>query len=1159
MLRIAGEIAYSATDLNNFLACEHLTTLERQVALGELQRPKVDRPQADVLRELGEAHERRHLERLIEDGVEIVTIPRPERGSTPDAAVAATIAAMRAGAPVIYQAAFFHDRWLGYADFLMRVDGPSELGDYHYEVGDTKLARTSEPYFILQLCNYSEHVARVQGVGARRMHVILGDGRTESFEVADFAAHYRAVKARFLASMERGGATGPYPISHCDLCSFQARCDAELDAADSLSRVARIMRLHVDRLVAAGIPTLEKLSHAEPADHPANIRPSIFETLRRQARLQREHRDQLAAGVARPNTVELLEIDPELPQPRAFDLLPARDDGDIFFDMEGDPYYSEGDRWFGGESGLEYLFGVYTVDGAFRPFWGCDREGPNAPRHRFHEKQAFEKFIDFVMARRAAYPAFHIYHYAPYEVTAMKHLSERHHTREDEVADLLREERFVDLYKVVRQSIAVGQPHYGIKYLENYYEDDRRIGLKKGDDSIVEFERWVASRAAGTPDRAILDDIEQYNRFDCVSTEHLLTWLWSLRADAPNVEARAIEPPKPIAPRRQALLDDIAATSERLRALFPADLVVEDLTALPERMRAAWLLVELLQYHERDRRPAWWEYFDSIDAYADDPGAAVESATSIGGLTVAGVTSEGTVLDFPPQNHKIKPGSVKDLVTGKPAGKVIRIDDERGHLIWKATKGGSPEPPRAILQFTEFNAEVMVRSVLGIAQRLLASGASVPNDASFDLLLARSPRLFGVGRGSTVQPHVTDAPGVAAVIDALDSTCLPIQGPPGTGKTTKAAAIIAGLIERGMRVGITSPSHAVAHNLLDRIGAHAAEAGKAYSVAHNKGSGSDDHLYVPNARAVPGFGSVADEVGPADDVQIVSGTTWLFSKPEWVGALDYLFVDEAGQMALANALAIAPAAKNVILIGDPQQLSQVSKASHPGPAGASALAHLLGDDATIPPDRGVFLDTTYRMHGEVCTFVSQVSYGGRLHHHPNCDLQRVDSPGLSGTGLRAIAIEHEGNKSGSHEEAERIADEIDQLLQGQVVDRKGDRRAMRPSDIIVVTPYNAQQRLVDRTVRTRVGDGIEVGTVNKFQGREAHVVFYTMASSGGEHMPRGTDFLFERNRLNVAVSRAHALAVLVFSPALLEARTTSIDAMRLINGLDLFVEIAASR
>jgi uncharacterized protein len=1157
MLRLAGEIAYSATDLNNYLACEHLTALEREVALGRLERPKVDRPQADVLRDLGEAHERRYLERLIEDGLEVVTIPRPERGSPPDAAVDATIAAMGAGAAVIYQAAFLHDRWLGYADFLLRVDGPSELGDYHYEVGDTKLARTSEPYFILQLCNYSEHVARVQGVAPRRMHVILGDGRTESFEVAEFAAHYRAVKARFLSSMERAAETAPYPVLHCDLCSFQALCDAQLDAADSLSRVARIMRLHVDRLTAAGTATLEALSYAQPEDRPADIRPPIFETLRRQARLQREHRDALAAGVARPNTVELLEIDPDLPQPRAFGLLPARDEGDLFFDMEGDPYYSEGDRWFGGESGLEYLFGVYTLDGAFTPFWGCDRDGPQAPRHRLHEKQAFEAFVDFVMARRAAYPSFHIYHYAPYEVTAMKRLSERHHTREDEIADLLREDRFVDLYKVVRQGMAVGQPHYGIKYLENYYEDERRTGVKKGDDSIVEFERWLASRAAGTPDRGILDDIEQYNRFDCVSTEHLLTWLWSLREDAPAVEVRAIEPPKPVSPRRQALLDDIAAISERLNALLPGDLVVDDIAKLPERMRAAWLLSELLQYHERERRPAWWEYFDLLAAYADDPGVAVENASAIGDLTVLGVNAEGTVLAFPPQNHKIDAGYVKDLATGEPAGKVVRIDDERGHLVWKASKGGRLDPPRAIVQFTEIGTEALVRSLLGIAERLLAShGAAVPDEAVFDLLLARAPRLHGAGRGGIVQPNVTDAAGVAAVVDALASTCLPIQGPPGTGKTTKAAAVIAGLIERGMRVGIAAPSHAVAHNLLDRIGAHAAAAGVAYTVAHK---GADENAYVPNARALAGFVSVADDVDPNDVPQIVSGTAWLFSKPELTGTLDYLFVDEAGQLPLANALAMAPAAKNVVLIGDPQQLAQVSKASHQGPAGASALAHLLGDDATVPPDRGVFLDRTYRMHGDVCAFVSQISYAGRLHQAPACDRQRVDSPGFSGTGLRTIAIAHEGNRSASQEEADRIADEIERLLQGTVVDRDGARRALRPSDIIVVTPYNAQRRVVERTVRARVGDGIEVGTVNKFQGREAYVVFYTMASSGGESIPRGTQFLFERNRLNVAVSRAHALAVLVFSPALLEARTSSIDAMRLINGLDLFVEIAASR
>ncbi|MDQ2993268.1 MAG: TM0106 family RecB-like putative nuclease, partial [Candidatus Eremiobacteraeota bacterium] len=1074
MLRIAGTLAYSATDLNNFLACEHLTGLEHAVALGALERPQIERAQADVLRELGETHERKYLEKLEASGVEVVAIPRPERGNAPGRAVAATIEAMRAGPTIIYQAAFFHDGWLGFADFLRRVDGASDLGDYHYEVADTKLARRIEPYFILQLCNYSEHVARVQGFEPRRMHVVLGDGREESFEVGEFAAHYRAVKARFLRHARNGvDETEPYPVLHCELCAWKDRCDAQLRAADSLSQVAGIRRLQTNRLVGGGIETLAALSRAGDDVRPANVRASTFATLRRQARLQREHRDAIAAGDLHPNSVEVIEPDPEMPQPRGFALLPERDAGDLFFDMEGDPYYVEGDRWFGAESGLEYLFGVYALDGpegTFTPFWGCDRDGTDAPHHRYREKRAFEDFIDFVMARRAAHERFHIYHYASYEVTAMKHLSERHRTREEEVDILLREERFVDLFKVVRQSIVVGQPSYSIKKLEFYYEGDKRTGTASGGDSIVEFEKWLASRAAGTPLTEILEDIEQYNRFDCVSTEHLLAWLWSLHVDTPAVAPREIEAPKPQSAKRAHFLEELGDVLERLLALCPPDTVAENALDLHERERAAWLLNDLLQYHERERRPPWWEFFDLCAAFADDPEVAVDNAAAIGDLTVVEVTGEGTLMAFPAQNHRVDADYVRSLETRMPHGKVEWIDDERGLLLWRPSKGKSTVPPLAIVQVDDISSEVIVRSLMRSAERLLASSDAVPDDPFFDLLLARKPRLVGAGRGSVVQPEVVDAPGVAAVIDRLDGTCLPIQGPPGTGKTTKAAAIICGLVDRGMRVGIAAPSHAVAHNLLARIGTYAAATGKKYRVAHN---GGGDKEFVPQGRAAEGFSEVLCEVDGATDAQIVSGTSWLFSKPALAGALDYLFVDEAGQLALANALGMTPAARNVILVGDPQQLEQVTKVSHAGPADVSALGHLIGDEPTVAPNRGVFLDTTYRMHGDVCTFVSRVSYEGRLNPDAGCAHQRVDSPGLSGTGLRALAVPHEGNKSASVEEAERIADEITRLLEGEIVDRDGVRRAIRPADIIVVTPYNAQRRLLDRTIRERAGDGIE--------------------------------------------------------------------------------------
>jgi uncharacterized protein len=292
--------------------------------------------------------------------------------------------------------------------------------------------------------------------------------------------------------------------------------------------------------------------------------------------------------------------------------------------------------------------------------------------------------------------------------------------------------------------------------------------------------------------------------------------------------------------------------------------------------------------------------------------------------------------------------------------------------------------------------------------------------------------------------------------------------------------------------------------------------------------------------------------------QLYSGTPWLYANADAAGAVDYLFVDEAGQIALAQFLAMTPAARNIILIGDPAQLSQIAHGVHPGNVGVSVLEHLLNGESTVPTDRGVFLTTSWRMHGDVCRFVSEMSYRGRLREDPSCNDQQIFSNGLRGAGLRYLPVEHEGNRISSREEAERIADEIALLLAGSLIDKDGRRRPIRPEDIIVVAPYNAQRSLLERTIRERTGTHVDVGTVNKFQGREAYVVFYSMATSSGEDMPRGTEFLFERNRLNVAISRARAMAVLVCSPRLLEIATPSVDAMRLVNGLDRFVELAVA-
>jgi hypothetical protein len=385
-----------------------------------------------------------------------------------------------------------------------------------------------------------------------------------------------------------------------------------------------------------------------------------------------------------------------------------------------------------------------------------------------------------------------------------------------------------------------------------------------------------------------------------------------------------------------------------------------------------------------------------------------------------------------------------------------------------------------------------------------------------------------------------DLEAAKALVAGLTGRHLVIQGPPGSGKTYAGARLIAHLIGLGRRVGVTSTSHKAIHNLLVEV--------EKTSLAFRGLKKGDSY----ESASVTTSKDQSDFSDPDDDVLLLAGTSWLFSREDMAGVVDTLFVDEAGQVSLADALALATCARNIVLLGDPQQLGQVSQGIHPEGADASVLEHLLGEEDTVPPDRGLFLSRSWRMHPDVCRFISETSYEGRLHAVPACARQRIASPGLAGTGLRWLPVEHEGNRGSSIEEAERIAAELELLVGGTFSDRDGRERRLGWDDVLVVTPYNAQVRCL----AARLGPRARVGTVDKFQGQEAPVVFFSMATSSGEDLPRNLEFLFSRNRLNVAISRAQSLAVLVASPKLLEIRCRTIEQMRMVNALCRFVEEA---
>lgn len=1151
---VEGTAVYSVSDLINDLECEHLTRLEMQLAQGALTAPEKD-ASLDLIARKGNEHEQRYLEELrIRHNGDVIELPahlqQPRTRAQMAEADAATAAAMARGAAVIYQAVFFDGVFLGRADFLQRVETPSEFFPWSYEVHDTKLALHLKANVVLQLVHYNDQLTRLQGRPAEYGYVILGSGEVEQIRLRDFAAYYRYRRNHFLSAVALDNATYPSERAFCSTCRWSTACDDRRDADDDLSIIANIRGNQIAKLTAAGITTVAALAHAPAGTRPHGMSETSFATLQAQAALQHLQRT-APEDDAHPYRYEFVAFTTGA----GFEQLPVPHPGDIYFDIEGDPIYAA-------DHGLEYLFGFWLgTEKTYRPFWALSAA---------EERGTFEAVMDFMTERHRQFPGMHIYHYAPYEITALRRLAGRYGTRENELDALLRSLAFVDLYTVVRQAVRISQPSYSIKKIEPFYGMTRSTDVKRGDDSIVQFELWLQSK-----DDGILRDIEKYNDDDCRSTGLLRDWLLERRAEFAQLQGIELAwRQDPAAPEAGDTPDQAEAGPPRPSATLldgiEAPVTAHALRELHEATRARWLLGNLVQYHRREAKPAWWKIYDrcaNIDQLVEFDHEAV------GGLVLDHNAKPYPkkprdrnlvyTYDFPEQQHNVGSEPFAAHLIAK-AGEIVEIGE--GRLQIKLTGAVRPNELRALVPGKPVDTKALRDGVLRIADAF-PLGADTHVDkrrtAVYDVLLARPPRLrehpslhaqiSGGGSGTQrIQPDDLDPASILAVIERLDSSYMVIQGPPGTGKSTKSAAMILALIEQGRRVAVMSGKHKAVHHLLHKIEALAERKGVQFRGLYKYTAGNLETRYEsplehPNITACDTTAAFA-----ADHV-LAGGTQWHFANEAFENRYDYLFIDEAGQVALADALACIPAAKNVVLLGDPLQLAHVSQGEHPLGTGVSVLEHLLGEQHTISPERGIFLDTSYRMTPRICDFISEAVYEGRLKAAEQTHGNRVESPGPSGHGLRYRPVAHHYNMRASHEEASAIATDVGLLLQGRVV-VGGVTRQMTPADILIVTPYNAQRKVILDELAARFINGVAVGTVDKFQGLEAPVVFYSMATSSGDDIPRDLEFLFERNRLNVAISRAQCLAILVCSPKLLDVACGNTEEMALVNTLCELVE-----
>ena len=1136
-------VLYSPSDLVRYLGCNYASYLDSAKLLSVSSGPQRadDDAMAKLLQQAGLNHEDTYRSKLATDGglVEI------DDKSPLDLRAADTIKAMRDGAKAIFQATFLRTPWHGYADFLIRVDEPSELGDWSYEPVDTKLSRSTKPAYVVQLGLYAKMLADIQGKMPIKIHVQLGDGRRESFRLNEFDKVLTAAVDRF-AKFVQSGATysQPQPCSACGLCSWRDHCAQLWKEQDHLSRVSGLGKPQAVKLREAGIETVAALLALIDGAKVPRMSTTTLAKLRAQARLQQAR---WAGGEPK---VEMLEADGS----SGFASLPQPNPADLFFDLEGDPLE---------EGGLDYLWGVHYRDGPHKEFrfrWGHDHAA---------ERLAFEDTLDWMCDHLQRHPRAHVYHYAPYEITSLRRLSTLHASREDALDELLRQRRFVDLYGIVRKAIRTSEDNLSLKTLEVFFAKARAGEVTKADQSIVEYKSWQQ-----IGDQKILDDILDYNKVDCENTEALRDWLIKLRPS--GLPWRSAGPITEVAEEKAEARVLAEQRSQKL-----IDAIISGDT--PASMEGRTLVGHLTQFHRRADKPAFWSMFDRCEREAEE---LVEDGDCIGDI-VPDTGADGnwqrpekrstiSSYRFPSQDTKLREGSVVlHAPSLQKVGKIVSLDCEEGTVEitrGKAAKGIWPSEGSLIPEPTVPNA-TLVAAVRRVAKawagviedeapvdELRAKGddAQLGNPthkpsyrALLDLIEREKPRLLDWDGGPLVRDGESLVEAATLRCLAMDRSTLFIQGPPGTGKTYTSAHVICSLIAAGKRVGVSSNSHKVINNLLAKVEDIAEETGLSFSGVKKFTRGSDDQRL--NGRIITDVDSASDVYDYRPD--LVGGTAWLFADEGFDQMFDYLFVDEAGQVSLGLLVAMGSSARNIVLVGDQMQLAQPLQGSHPGESGLSALDYLLQGEATVAPERGILLDTSWRMHPSICKFISDVVYDGRLKAHSACARQRIQLQAghkdeIAEQGLRFVAMDHIGCGQRSDIEVQKVKELVTGLLGTKFTARDGTIGIIGWKNILIVAPYNMQVNALAAALPTVA----RVGTVDKFQGQEAEIVIVSLTTSTPDDLPRHVEFFYSKNRLNVAISRARTLAIVLANPKLLELDAKTVDHLRLVNTLAWVVE-----
>ena len=1106
---------YSPSMLKNYLSCKYI--IFNEINEKKLGLKKIELTKNDKLRlEKGNFHEENYFSELKKKYKKFLELKTKKISQ--EEKISKTLEAMKDGCEIIHGGYLERDKWRGEFDFLViNRKLKSNLGEYSYEVIDTKNSNKPKPDHIIQLGMYTYMLEEAQGVLPKRFTIILKNFVQEDIQVNQVNEFFKTHRENYEKFVSNGiDKTKPEKCSFCQICSWQNECEKTWIKEDNLNQVGGLNKTHLKKLLDLKIDNATKLSELDSNKTIKGLKKETSFKLITQAKLQKEfEKTNKPTFINNPYNLKSLKGFNSLPEPSACDL---------YFDIE-----SVEDHVYPG--GLEYLFGIYYVEDnekKFKAFWAHNKD---------EEKQNLINFFEFTKSHFEKYPSSKIYHYGSYEITALLKLSSLHKVKGIEYDQYLRLYKFVNLLNVNKQGIFISENSYSLKNIEKFYNFTRQGDVQKGDVSQEYYSEWIE-----TQDQNFLDEIESYNKQDCQSTYELHQWLLSIKPK----DTLWFSPPEK---ENELELKDW----ELDMLTYQKKVENSDI----EDPKIKQLMSDIIGFYNREDKPAWREFFDRRIKSDEE---LIEDPECIGNMILTGKpTPEKKSLiytyKFEDQDFKLRKNKRSIIANNQDpdqkdnAGTILDIDYKKNEILLKRGVASGklpsilsigPEKPRG--------SDKLVSNTYKFIDSLIKKEKK--NNALNDLLKKNHPKIKGLKSGDKIISSENFHKEIPKTISNLEDSYLYIQGPPGTGKTYQAANAIIELLKKDKKIAITALSHKVIHNLLQRIEKISKD--KQFQFKGYKRGTLDDEDTVFNGEFIKTYEKdpiFMDALKETNTGQLFAGTKFHLASSYYDQKIDYLFVDEAGQLSLADLISIGNIAKNIILIGDQNQLGQPIKGTHPNNSGQSILDYLLEGKDTIPEDRGIFLNTTYRLNSKINEFISTNFYEERLICDQSTDKRIIKfnkNAKIKDSGIHFVQMNHKNNVQTSIEEFEVIKDLMNEMI-GLEYDDKGNKRKLNVDDFLIISPYNTQVNLLTSKLEEAKISNPRVGTIDKFQGQEAPITIISMTSSDSDTLPRNKEFFFSRNRLNVAISRAQVASIILFNPKLLDFSPKNIEQIKLVN------------